>query len=709
MLEKRRRVADESKIGKAATVLDDGGESEPGSAASTLHERIGTVIANKYRLVGLLGYGGMGAVYVAEHLELPKKYAVKLLRPDRSTNPSTIRRFKREAFEAAATKHPGIVDVIDFGVTPDGSVYSVMELLDGHSIHRLLESGPLPIARAVDIAIDALDALSAAHDRGLIHRDIKPENLFYTRDDSGDPLVKVLDFGIAKVMADDAHLTQDGYILGTPIYMSHEQLRDSAEVDVRADIYSLGATLYEMLTGVPPVVGATMHDVMAKIIADQVTRDPRQGRPDTPLWLAEIVEHSLARDKTERFNTAREMREALVAGRESLGSSMDGPMPADIGPTTTEKASAPPATVIEDVSTSDTIDMQPAIAHTAVRYDTTSDPPDAERSLPPSEIMSRRQRASRSRWLVAALSVTAAAAYAWWALQSDAAIELSYMPPLRLELRPPPPPRMVELGGGELMMGSTPAEIEEARAFCRSQPYPRHIPSGDDRCAELAAPTRTVSVDPFYVDIFEVSNAAYATWLSELGDLRLRRGERGVAVVKDGVELVVAEELWSGLVETDGRIEAVADRATLPVTWVTWHGASMYCAARAKRLPNEAEWAYAARGPERRTFPWGNTAPDCAQLIVARAEGLKCGHKGEGPLAVDHPQMDRTAEGVWALGGSVREWVADKVNDNKAFRVVRGCGWLDQPAMCNAARRSAAAVRQSDPAVGFRCARAAPR
>jgi len=214
-----------------------------------------------FQVVRLLGEGGFGEVYEAENPFLQRRAAIKVLHTGMVQDPELVRRFLNEARAASAIRHPNIIDVFDAGVTPEGEPYILMEFLDGDSLQKiLLERGRIPMRTVQEIVRQAGSALSAAHTAGIVHRDLKPENLFLIPDE-GMAMgfrVKVLDFGIAKINhRDDQNSTmktQAGLLMGSPAYMSPEQCRDSSDVDLRTDIYSLAIMVYEMLSGVPPFV-----------------------------------------------------------------------------------------------------------------------------------------------------------------------------------------------------------------------------------------------------------------------------------------------------------------------------------------------------------------------------------------------------------------------------------------------------------------------
>ncbi|HEY3353512.1 MAG TPA: serine/threonine-protein kinase [Polyangia bacterium] len=272
---------------------DDGRPTCPrdGAGLLELDDRCGTVIGN-YRILGLLGRGGMGVVYRAAHVYIDKPVAVKILHDRFARHEDAVERFLREARAATLITHPNIVDVTDFGVLPDGGVFFVMEYLDGHSLdHLIQEAAPLPLLRAINITNQIALALGAAHEKGIIHRDLKPENViviarpgrrelvyrppaaesFVVQPEQAFDFVKVLDFGVAKVREIDEPAragTLAGTVFGTPQYIAPEQARGQA-VDHRADVYALGIVFYEMLTGQVPFDGQSPIDTLAMQIREQ--------------------------------------------------------------------------------------------------------------------------------------------------------------------------------------------------------------------------------------------------------------------------------------------------------------------------------------------------------------------------------------------------------------------------------------------------------
>ncbi|MBI2892268.1 MAG: serine/threonine protein kinase [Deltaproteobacteria bacterium] len=278
-----------------------------------MRDRTGDVLDGKYRLVRLLGAGGMGSVYEAEHLLIGKRLAVKFLHAEFAESSEAVRRFQQEARAAAAAGHRGIVDIHDLGCAPDGAPYLVMELLDGESLGELLaRERPISVSLAAAVAIGALSALAAAHRKGIVHRDIKPDNIFLERTLDDRPLVKLLDFGVSKMSSMGVTaMTRAGVALGTPHYMAPEQARGSSDLDARVDIYAMGVILYEALTGVVPFDAPNYNALMVRVITDEPQR-PREKRADLPETLEALILRAIAKKPEDRFRRAEDMIEALL-------------------------------------------------------------------------------------------------------------------------------------------------------------------------------------------------------------------------------------------------------------------------------------------------------------------------------------------------------------------------------------------------------------
>jgi serine/threonine protein kinase len=282
-------------------------------------------VLGSYRILGEISTGGMGTVYRAEHVLLGRPAAVKLLRPDLTTNDTLVQRFVNEAKAVTACKHPGIVEVYDFDYAPDGSAFFVMELLEGEPLARRLARTRLSEPEAAALAHGIASALKAAHRVGVVHRDLKPDNVFLVPDpDGGLDRTKVLDFGIAK-LADRSSAsrdTQTGTLIGTPLYMAPEQARAAGAIDHRADLYSLGCIIYHMLVGRPPFVAEGGGEIIALQLFGQV-EPPSQLVPVTP-EMEHIVLRLLEKDPADRFQNAGELVLALAALDPRLARSWPG-------------------------------------------------------------------------------------------------------------------------------------------------------------------------------------------------------------------------------------------------------------------------------------------------------------------------------------------------------------------------------------------------
>jgi non-specific serine/threonine protein kinase len=307
----RAAVAAVGPGGLDTEILPPAGARAPRGPVSSLP--VGIVVDGKYRIERLLGAGGMGAVYSANHLQLQRAVALKAIRGDLVDNPTTGERFRREAVAVARLRHPNIVTVHDFGVSPDVGAYLVMERLEGRSLRQELARGTrFELATALSITAQICAAVGAAHRAGVVHRDLKPDNVVLEPRDGG-VAVKVVDFGLAKLEAaireTGAALTHEDAIVGTPAYMAPEQCRGE-EADARSDVYSIGCLLFEMLTGRPPFTGATPWALVYQQVNDPPPR-PSDLAPGLGPAVDNAISRALAKEPAERFETADAFAEAL--------------------------------------------------------------------------------------------------------------------------------------------------------------------------------------------------------------------------------------------------------------------------------------------------------------------------------------------------------------------------------------------------------------
>ena len=274
----------------------------------------GDLVAGKYRVDRILGEGGMGVVVAATHEQLEQRVALKFLRPDLVSNVEIVRRFLREARAAVKIQSEHVARVLDVGATESGTPYMVMEYLDGEDLSQVLaDRGALPVEETVRFVLEACEAIAEAHSLGIVHRDLKPANLFLARRPSGRSIVKVLDFGISKVPSGgkDAATTSADALMGSPVYMSPEQMVAPEKVDVRTDVWCLGVVLYEMLSTKLPFEGETMPELVFTVV--QKPHLPlRPVRPDIPEGLAAVVDRCLEKNQAHRFASVAELARALA-------------------------------------------------------------------------------------------------------------------------------------------------------------------------------------------------------------------------------------------------------------------------------------------------------------------------------------------------------------------------------------------------------------
>ena len=277
----------------------------------------GRVLANRYKIIRRLGTGGFGAVFAAEDTKIRKQVAVKVLTRDLVTDSAILTRFRKEAEAASKVGHENIVDITDFDRTVDGHYFMVMEYLDGVDLGSAIRSAEqISVSRVLGIMIQVCRALHATHSKGVVHRDLKPGNIFLIARGSRPDFVKLLDFGISKITEVDdesARLTRTGQIIGTPLYMAPEQACGEDNVDHRADVYSLGVIMYELITGKPPFTAVNYLGIIAQHASDPPV-PPSKQRPDLeiPPLVETIILKAMAKRPADRFSTMAEMEGALI-------------------------------------------------------------------------------------------------------------------------------------------------------------------------------------------------------------------------------------------------------------------------------------------------------------------------------------------------------------------------------------------------------------
>ena len=285
----------------------------PSSANTEMPVEIGQTLAGKYKVEEVIGIGGMGVVVAARHMQLDQKVALKFLKHEAMQSEEAVERFIREAKNAVRLRSEHVAKVTDVGTLDNGAPYMVMEYLEGADLSRVVQAtGSITIEEAVAFVLQACEAIAEAHALGIIHRDLKPQNLFVTRRVDGRPLVKVLDFGISKTLeqAGGLVLTRTSSIMGSPLYMSPEQMRSTKNVDQRSDLWALGVILYELLTGRVPFEAEAIPELCLKVVQD-APDPPKSLRPELPEGLNTVVLKCLEKNPANRFENVAELAAAL--------------------------------------------------------------------------------------------------------------------------------------------------------------------------------------------------------------------------------------------------------------------------------------------------------------------------------------------------------------------------------------------------------------
>jgi WD40 repeat protein/formylglycine-generating enzyme required for sulfatase activity/tRNA A-37 threonylcarbamoyl transferase component Bud32 len=629
------------------------------------------LVLGPYLLLERLGMGGMGTVYKARHRTLGRLAAVKVIRPDLLSQAGAVDRFLREARAAARLLHSNAVLVFDAGAV-GATHFFAMQYVEGTDLGRLIqENGPLPVARACDYIRQAALGLQHAHEHGLVHRDIKPDNLILTHESGGAWVVKVLDFGLARFASETAgagHLTPPTQMIGTPDFIAPEQARDTHAADIRADIFSLGCTLFYLLTGQLPFGGRNYVEKLSARLYG-APRSVRSLRPQVPEALETVLARMLALDPAARYATPAEVAEALEPF------------------TRPEGAAVTP--VLDPANEADEPDPSDALTKPHPAAGGLPSPPPGQPVLSPPR---------RRRWLlplaVAAGLLLVLAAVVWLAL-----------PPPESSGTPEPQPPDTPLAAGprrdEIVtsLGMTLVRIPPGTFRMGSPPRDPH--HGDDEGLHEVEITR-----PFYLGIHEVTQGQY----------RQVMGTTPSAFAAGGPQRERVRDV---------------DTGRLPVDSVSWDDAVEFCVLlsawpeerrrrRVYRLPTEAEWEWAARGgPEAdsaRPFPSGVT-------LSSREANFDPGKDSDNGPSLGRPapvgSYPVNALGLYDMAGNVWEWCADWYdpayytrcprldprNDGPGgpgTRALRGGAWNSPGWQCRSANRSAQAPGRRLDCAGFR-------
>ena len=607
----------------------------------------------KYKIDKLIGAGGMGAVYRAVNPDTQSNVALKLLHGSAAGIDAARTRFQREAAAVAALKTRHAVSIFDFGADADGTLYLVMELLEGHNLRQEVAPPPhgMPLPRVNLVFDGALRGLGAAHRAGIVHRDLKPENVFIAETDDGE-VAKLLDFGIAR-KGQGSSLTHSGALMGTPAYMAPEQVAGNrGEIGPWSDVYAMGVILYEMLTGTAPFAADSMTEVLSKVLSREFPplRSVRTGLPEA---VYQLSERALADATGQRFPHADALREAWSAAFAAF--------PSEVRNATVPRfraAAAPGDDLASAPTSAATASGTPAPGTPAPHRGPLTPAGDrrgtptslAATQTPSAVVVSTGGGETRPRSKVAFVAVggvVVAGAAALLVLAGggakravteppdaavvavDAAAELPVVPvDAAVAIDAGAPLGMARLPGGSFTMGTDAADAAKYAS---------------------ALPAQTTEVGPFLIDVHE---------MTALG----LRAALGLPPRPD-------------------------NQPDLPARNVTWADADRACRALGKRLPTEAEWEFAARRSE---LP---------------ADGAHLKRPGvTGPSAVGSHPGDCTIDGVCDLRGNVMEWTAD---GGGGKRIARGASYLTSavdPWYSTIHARTRSAPDVPDPEIGFRCA-----
>jgi len=643
------------------------------------------------RLVRLIGEGGMGTVWLADHLALENQVVVKLISARASDEDATmVTRFKREAVLAAKIKSPHVVQMLDHGLVEDTVPYIVMEYLEGENLEERLEAQGLFNCDQASILLTHVgEALAKAHALGIVHRDLKPANLFLV--ESGYELfVKVLDFGIAKHTGAAANVTTSHAVIGTPSYMSPEQLLSTKHADWRTDLWAVGVIMYQVLTGRTPFLGETIT-ALSLAICNNDFPPATHVAPETPPALDGWFRKALHKNPEFRFQSAEEMVTAFAGAM--MGDDPSYPEAFESGPYRSYEEPSSPGMADERAA-------EPAVSQLAPGQQQPATigaaPYEQAQLRTPAPVSSNAKPRGLSWGLATVLTVVAVGVgvgiFVGWP---------------RADQQPERASNSAKPEGQSSTSEKLISEVTVASGRVISEPTDTTAAAGmiviaqgkywigceDDPviqkkkgCFSDEGPGLTVPVTSFAIMKHEVTAQQY--------DQCVRKGKCPSAGTSKGCT-------W--------RRTGMENH---PINCVTRAAAQAYCAFRKWRLPTETEWEVAARSGDRRSFPWGDEPPNCKRTVMKSDTHGSCGNQG--PAPVGSRDGDQTPAGVADLGGNVREWTGTMYRayaggkiaaHDRGKTVNRGGSWRTRhDNFPTSHTRGVDRPRDSRNDLGFRCA-----
>lgn len=657
-----------------------------------MHQLAGLNIGG-YRIDRLLGSGGMGAVFLATHQTLPLQTAIKVMlpqQPDTSAESVATNRFLHEARALSGVHHSSLVSLYDCGKLPSGMIYLQMEYIKGETLNeRIARSREgLNFDETMELCRQLASALTTVHKQGIVHRDLKPSNIIIAEDAEavGGLRAKLLDFSIAKFRNATIRLTETGHPLGTPRYMSPEQCEGSPLIDSRTDVYSLGLLIFEMLTGESPYPLSDNHP-LAWLYAHLELRPRRLGRllPFAPAGLEELITAMLDKIPLQRPAMDEVEQRLRMLSRDSKPTSSDR--------------------YLVDL-------IAESFSHGRLLFN-------------------RAVRRYDLRFGLLGVLGGLAVSTVGHRIPANMESVLLASPPL-VDVTASTPTDMVHIPGRLFTMGTSEKGVQEAHRICVAE---------DKHCAldalERELPQRQVFVDSFYIGKFEITNRQYADFINQPIIQARLVSDRFVEMDTSAGSLLLLD-LWpdhSGIEHVGDRFRARDGMEDLPVVQVTWDGAQAYCVSHGRYLPTEAQWELAAQGGGTRDgrahniWPWGTEVPRCDGVRILSDPGQTCTGTVPGPVRVGTSAQDISPQGVYDLGGNVREWVRDvlvapyprctgtcrnpgideatEARNELTYRVVRGSNYYFGRSEARSSARGG--VLHSKPAIGigFRCAASA--